>query len=107
MRSTIDQWPKQLKEKRGLLNGERVKMARELRGMERYTLARKIGIPAKELAKREHDWHFWDEEEKVALVQALDFPLPFFMQDDPLPIGPVFMCGHNEEGTPWCSLEEL
>src|SRR6266567_2587991 len=100
--TTFQHWPLELREKRGLLNGERVQMVRESRGMPRFALARKLGLPAKELAQREQGWHFWNEQEQALLVGFLDFPLAFFVQDDPPALLPAFMCGHDEEGNDWC-----
>ncbi len=105
--TTFDRWPKELRENRGLLNGERVQMARECRGIARYVLARKIGMPAKELAKREQGWHFWEDREQDMLTRLTDFPLAFFTQNDPPVLGTVFMSGHDEEGNPWCSMEKF
>ncbi len=106
MKTTFQQWPKELRIKRGLLNGERVKMAREVRGMARFALARKVGIAAKELAKRESDWCFWEDSEQALLSGLTDFPIAFFTQDDPpyLP-APIFMSGNDEEGNSWCEVE--
>lgn len=81
-------------------------MAREVRGMARYVLARKLGIPAKELVNREQGWHFWTESEQALLSGLTDFPLTFFTADDPpYPFtAPGFMCGHDEDGNDWCEV---
>ena len=106
MITTFQQWPKELRMKRGLLNGERVKMAREVRGMTRAALARKLGIPAKTLAQREAGWNFWEDNEQTGLSFFTDFPIAFFTQQDPpLLSAPIFMCGHDEEGHSWCEVE--
>lgn len=102
--TTFQHWPEQLREKRGLFNGERVKMAREFRGTARHVLARKLGMPAKELERRESDWCFWTEAEAALLSGFTDFPTRFFVQDDPPMFGPGFMCGHDEDGTEWCEV---
>jgi hypothetical protein len=102
--TTFERWPKQLREKRGLLNGDRVRCARELRGLQRYELARKLDLPAKELAKREEGWCFWEEDEQKQLTTLLDFPLAFFIQEDMPVLAPVFMHGHDEEGNDWCDV---
>lgn len=104
--TTYANWPQELREKRGLLNGERVKMTREARGMARFALARKLGLPVKELADREQGWHFWNESERALLVGFTDFPLAFFVQDDPPVLAPAFMCGHDEEGNSYCEYVE-
>lgn len=104
--TTFQHWPVQLREKRGLLNGSRVQMAYEVRGLRRYQFARKLGMPAKELARREEDWCFWDEREKATLTRVTDFPLAFFVQEDPPTFdGPTFLCGHDEDGNSWGEVE--
>jgi len=100
--TTFQHWPEELRVKRGLLNGQRIQAARELRGIARHVLARKLGIPAKELARREGDWCLWGDNERTLLSGLLDFPLAFFVQDDMIEIAPAFMCGHDEEGESWC-----
>ena len=102
--TTFDRWPQKLRQERGLLNGERVQMVREARGIARHVLARKLGLSAKELAQREIGWHFWTESEKALLSGLTDFPLAFFVQDDPPVLTPAFMCGHDEEGNDWCEV---
>jgi hypothetical protein len=102
--TTFERWPRQLREKRGLLNGNRVQCARELRGLQRYELARKLDLPAKEVAKREEGWCFWEEEEQKQLVTLLDFPLAFFIQDDMPVLAPAFMCGRDAEGNSYCDV---
>ncbi len=106
--TTLRQWPEELRHRRGLLNGERVQMAREVRGMLRYVLARKLGMSAKELKQREQNWYFWTDQEQALLSGLTDFPLAFFVQDDPpYPFtAPTFMCGHDEEGNNWCEVIE-
>ena len=104
--TTFAHWPEPLRLKRGLLNGERVQMAREFRGMLRHVLARKLGIPSKELARREGDWCLWDDNERTLLAGLLNFPLAFFAQDDAPALAPGFMCGHDEEGNSWCEYIE-
>ena len=99
----FQRWPEQLREKRGLFNGQRVKVARESRGMARYALARKLGIPAKELEKREADWCFWAEDEAALLTGFTNYPIGFFVQDD-LPAFRGFMCGHDEDDNKWCEI---
>lgn len=106
MLTTFEQWPKELRLKRGLLNGERVKMAREVRGMTRAGLACKLSIPTKILAQRELGWNFWEDNEQTGLAYFTDFPIAFFAQEDPPLLGsPLFMCGHDEEGNSWCEME--
>ena len=102
MTSTFAQWPKPLRLSRGLLNGQRVQMARESRGIPRHVLARKIGMPTKELTRREGDWCLWEDNERMLLAGFLDFPLAFFVQNDPPEFAPAFMHGHDEEGKSWC-----
>ena len=102
--SLVERWPEQLRKRRGLLNGERVKMVREARGMERYALARKLSLSAKDLARREADWCFWTPEEQALLTRVTDFPIAFFVQDDPPVLAPAFLCGHDEEGNAWCEV---
>lgn len=102
--TTFQRWPEELRKHRGLFNGERVKMARECRGMARHALARKLGMPAKELEKREADWCFWTEAESALLSGFTDFPIGFFVQNDPPVFAPLFMCGHDEDGEPWCEI---
>ncbi len=104
--TTFEHWPEELRLKRGLLNGERVKMVRESRGMLRHVLARKLGMKAGELAQRELGWNFWTEKEQALLSGFTDFPLEFFVQDDPPYLAPAFMCGHDEEGNDWCEVIE-
>lgn len=106
MQTTFQQWPEELRHRRGLLNGERVKMARESRSMLRYVLARKLGIPAKELARREANWCFWTDQEQALLSGFTDYPLAFFVQYDPPVLAPGFMSGHDEEGNHWCEVIE-
>lgn len=107
-RSTYKHWPEQLRLSRGLFNGYRVQICRESRGMQRYILARKLGIPAKELARREADWCFWTEHEQMLLAGVLSYPIAFFAQDDPPAMFNVFVYGHTEDDEPWCEyVEEL
>ncbi len=104
--TTFAGWPQELRLKRGLLNGERVQMAREARGIARYLAARKLGLSAQELAVREVGWHFWTEEEQDVLTHLFDFPLTFFVQDDPPAFAPMFMHGYDEAGESWCEYVE-
>ncbi len=100
-------WTEQLKQKRGLLNGKRVQMARELRGLARYQLARKLGIAVKEAEKREREWCFWEQTEQNGLVFILDFPIAFFTQEDPMELpGPLFVCGTDKDGEAHCHVEK-
>lgn len=104
--STYDKWPEQLRLKRGLFNGKRVQMARECRGIERYVLARKLGIAASVLAQREQDWNFWTEMEREKLARITDFPEAFFVQDDMVKFtGPTFFSGTDENGETWCHVD--
>lgn len=107
MKTSYSRWLKPVREQRGLFNGTRVQQARELRGIQRSVLARKLGITAKELKHREENWCFWEEKEQWLLAGILDFPPAFFAQDDPpaLP-SPLFVCGHDEEGNHWCECRE-
>ena len=100
----FEKWSKELRLERGLLNGERVKMVRESRGMARYVLARKLGMLTKELARREADWCFWTDSEQALLSSFTEFPIEFFVQDDPPVLTPAFMCGHDAEGNDWCEV---
>jgi hypothetical protein len=69
---------------RGLINGYRVLMAREVRGHNRAWLARRLGWQGiAELRAREATWTFWTQEEIAALMAYLDFPARFFVMDDP------------------------
>jgi hypothetical protein len=104
--TTFQNWPEQLKQKRGLFNGKRVQMGYESRGIARYRLARKLGMPAKELQRREQDWNFWTEEEKQILLHATAYPIGFFTQDD-LPVfdAPIFFSWIDEDGETHCHVE--
>jgi hypothetical protein len=106
--TTFDRWPTELRQKRGLLNGKRVQMAREVRGMARWQLARKLGISTVDLVQLEWNWGFWQPEQAARLARITDFPLAFFAADDPpYPFtAPTFMCGHDEEGNDWCEVIE-
>lgn len=104
--TTFDRWPRQLRESRGLLNGKRVQMAYEVRGMPRYQLAHRLGISAKELKQREQGWAFWEEDEKACLLRVTDFPLAFFTQEDPYEFPwPTFICCTDEDGHTYCHVE--
>ncbi len=107
--TTFDRWPEPLRQKRGLLNGARVQMSYEVRGLPRYQFARKLGMAARELAKREIGWHFWDEQEREALTRLTAFPLAFFTQHDPPELnahGPTLLCWQDEEGESHCHVEQ-
>ena|SRR5258708_7698479 len=101
----VERWPEQLRLKRGMLNGQRVQIAYESRGIRRFELARKLGMPAKELAKREQGWHEWTEQEQGLLVACTEYPIAFFVQKDMPAFGPMFMCMHDEDGDPHCHVE--
>ena len=100
----FEQWSEELRLERGLLNGERVKMVRESRGIARHVLARKLGMLTKELTRREAGWCFWSEVEQALLSGFTEFPIAFFVQDDPPVLAPAFMCGHDAEGNDWCEV---
>lgn len=104
--TTYQHWSPERKQERGLLNGERIKMARESRGMLRSQLARKLGILTKTLAEREEGWHFWTLTECNGLVFLLDYPVGFFTKDDP-PVfpTPVFYCGTDADGETHCHVD--
>lgn len=92
----------------GIYNGARVKLARESRGLARATLARKLGMPAAELGRREGGWWQWDERLRAGLVFLLDYPPAFFAQEDAPDLfadgGPIFMCGHDANGRRVCEV---
>lgn len=100
--STFQRWPQELRLTRGLFNGERIQLARESRGMQRHVLARKLSMPAQELATREAGWCFWTEQEQALLVGLTEYPIAFFVQDEPPVPFSGFLCGHDEEGNGWC-----
>jgi hypothetical protein len=81
-------------------------MAREYRGLTRAQLARKLALPTRELAKREQGWHYWEETLQSGLSFFTEFPVAFFVRDDPPRLGTMFLCGHDAEGNRWCHREE-
>jgi hypothetical protein len=105
-KTTFARWPQQLRLSRGLFNGYRVQLAREFRGLQRYALARKLEMSAKELARRESAWCFWTEHEQMLLAGLTSFPVAFFVQDDPPAMLNAFVCGHTQDDEPWCEYHE-
>lgn len=105
--TTFDTWPPQLRISRGLLNGKRVQMARESRGMNRSTLARKLDMRTVDLVQLEWNWGFWQAATQEKLLRATDYPIAFFVQDDPPMFdAPIFYCGTDEEGEAHCHVEQ-
>lgn len=104
--TTYQRWPEQLRLSRGLFNGKRVQLARESRDMTRSTLARKLGIRTVDLMQLEWNWGFWQKETQEKLARATDYPITFFVQDDPVEFtGPIFYSGHDENGEHWCDVD--
>ncbi len=107
MITTYTHWSEQQRQERGLLNGSRVQIARESRGMLRSQLARKLDIPTKTVAERERGWHLWTRQECNGLIFVLDYPIGFFTKDDP-PVfpAPIFYHGADEDGETHCYVEK-
>jgi hypothetical protein len=90
-------WPEELRQQRGLLNGARVCMAREVRGKSRAWLAHRLFMTAAELRQREAQWTLWDESPRHLLAGLTHFPLHFFTQDDPPSFGVTSLDWHEQE----------
>ena len=105
-KTTYDKWPEQLRLKRGLLNGKRVQLARESRGIRRFELARKVGISTVDLVQLEMGWGFWGPSAQEKLVLLTDFPIAFFVRDDPPTFdAPIFFSGTDANGDSWCHVD--
>lgn len=67
-------------------NSKRLKQARRRRGLTRRDLARKTGIAERTLGYNESGAHPPSAEHLQVLSQVLDFPVAFFLRDDPEPL---------------------
>ncbi|HKX30642.1 MAG TPA: XRE family transcriptional regulator [Blastocatellia bacterium] len=72
-----------------MLNGQRVKQAREIRKFTQIELAERVGTSQSSLAKLESDAIEWADNLVQALALQLGFPVSFFKQG----IGPEFALG--------------
>jgi len=75
----------------GMINGLRVKQARELSKLTQTQLAHKIGIAQSTIAKMEVDVRDWPDEDELVEAIAIQtgFPVSFFRQG----VGPEFSLG--------------
>src|SRR5215470_6918722 len=72
-----------------MINGLRVKQAREIRKLTQTELARRIGEHQSVIGKMETDVREWSDEIIQSIALVLSFPVSFFKQG----IGPEFPSG--------------
>jgi ribosome-binding protein aMBF1 (putative translation factor) len=76
------------------INGKRVRLAREYRGLSRWDLATQLGVSVPVITKAESLRREFPRELFDQLVFVLHFPPAWFWQDDPPELPPTSLDWH-------------